>query len=84
MLKNADEGNLRDMFQKEDNTYNDMRKNSVLQWLNEQVEHGDLVNKHGAKLAVEHIEYLNDKIKELERKNELKEEFLKKLKGKSK
>ena len=72
------------MFYKEDNTYKDMRKNSSLQWLKEQAETGDIVNKHGAKLTLEYIESLHDKIKELERKNTLKDEFLKKLKNKTK
>ena len=72
------------MFYKEDNTYKDMRKSSSLQWLKEQAEIGDIVNKHGAKLTLEYIESLHDKIKELEHKNALKDEFLKKLKNKVK
>lgn len=70
------------MHIKEDNTYNEMRKKSALQWLSELLESDDIVNKHGAKLAIEHIEYLNKKIQELEDKGELKDEFLKKLKVK--
>lgn len=33
-------------------------------------------------MTIEHIEYLNKKIKELEDKNALKDQFLKKIKGK--
>lgn len=67
--------------QQEDHIYADMIEKSTMQWL-EQVQAGeDLVNKHGAKLAVTYIESLNKKIKELESKNALKDEFLKKLKG---
>ncbi|MFR2838772.1 MAG: hypothetical protein ACLTBU_06740 [Zhenhengia sp.] len=70
------------MYFKQDNTYNEMRKNSTMQWLTELLESEDVVNKNGAKLTIEYIEYLNHKIKELEDKNTLKDEFLKKLKSK--
>lgn len=70
------------MFGREDNTYNEMIKNSTLQWLDELLESDDVVNKNGAKVTIEHIEYLNKRIKELEDKNVLKDEFLKKLKSK--
>ncbi|MBU3810454.1 MAG: hypothetical protein H9893_02185 [Candidatus Niameybacter stercoravium] len=70
------------MYFKQDNTYNEMRKNSTMQWLTELLESEDVVNKNGAKLTIEYIEYLNHKIKELEDKNALKDEFLKKLKSK--
>lgn len=70
------------MFGREDNTYNEMIKNSTLHWLNEVLESDDVVNKNGAKVTIEHIEYLNKKIKELEGKNALKDQFLKKIKGK--
>lgn len=70
------------MYFKQDNTYNEMRKNSTMQWLKELLDSENVVNKNGAKLTIEHIEYLNNKIKELEDKNALKDEFLKKLKSK--
>ena len=70
------------MFIKEDNTYNEMRESSTMQWLNELSESENVVNRGGAKVTLEYIEYLNRKIKELEAKNALKDEFLKKLKHK--
>lgn len=70
------------MFIKEDNTYNEMRGSSMMQWLSELSESDDTVNRGGAKVTLEHIEYLNRKIKELEAKNTLKDQFLKKLKYK--
>lgn len=70
------------MFIKEDNTYNEMRESSMMQWLSELSESDDTVNRGGAKVTLEYIEYLNRKIKELEAKNTLKDEFLKKLKYK--
>lgn len=70
------------MFIKEDNTYNEMRESSTMQWLNELSESDNVVNRGGAKVTLEYIEYLNRRIKELEGKNALKDEFLKKLKHK--
>ena len=70
------------MFIKEDNTYNEMRESSMMQWLNELLESDHIANKGGAKVTLEYIEYLNRRIKELEAKNVLKDEFLRKLKNK--
>lgn len=70
------------MFVRKDNTYNEMRESSMMQWLNELQEGDDIVNKGGAKLTLEYIDYLNRTIKELESKNALKDEFLRKIKNK--
>ena len=72
------------MFIKEDNTYNEMRENSMMQWLNDLTGSENVVDRGGAKITLEYIDYLNRKIKELEAKNILKDEFLKKLKYSSK
>ena len=72
------------MFGRPDNTYSEMTKNSTLQWLNELLEGEDVVNRHGAKLTLEYLAMLDRKIQELEDKNALKDEFLKKLKEKNK
>lgn len=71
------------MYWKEDNTYSEMRKSAALQWLNELLSSDDLVNRDSAKVTLEHIEYLNKQIRDLESKNTLKDEFLKKLKHKT-
>lgn len=68
------------MVIKEDNSYNEMKGRSILKWLNEQIENGDKVNSSGAKATLEYIDYLNRKIKALEDKNALKDEYLKKVK----
>lgn len=68
------------MVIKEDNSYNEMKGRTILKWLNEQLENGDKVNSSGAKVTLEYIDYLNRKIKALEDKNALKDEYLKKLK----
>lgn len=70
------------MFVREDNTYNDMIEKSTMQWLKETVEGEDVVNRHGAKLTMEYIEHLKKEIKNLEDKNNLKDEFLRRLKSK--
>lgn len=71
------------MFIKEDHTYSQMKKDSTMQWLNQLMECDDVVNRQGAKVTIEHIEYLNRKIKELEERNALKDEYLKKLRNKA-
>lgn len=70
------------MFIKEDNTYQNMIEKSTLQWLDQTLESEDVATRHGAKLTLEYIEHLNKKIKELEDKNALKDEFLRRLKQK--
>ena len=70
------------MYIKEDNTYRQMKQDSAMQWLNELINCEDVVNRQGAKVTIEHIEALNKKIKELEDKNALKDEYLKKFKQK--
>lgn len=68
------------MYIKEDYTYRQMKQDSVMQWLNELLTCEDIVNKQGAKVTLEYIEILNKRIKELEEKNALKDEYLKKIK----
>lgn len=70
------------MFIKEDNTFNDMRKNSTLQWLEQVLDGEDVVNKHGAKLTLEYIDYLHNKNDELKEQIALRDEFLRRLKSK--
>lgn len=65
---------------REDNTYNEMKGRTILKWLNDLSENDNKVNSSGAKVTLEYIEYLNRKIKELEAKNNLKDDYLKKLK----
>lgn len=70
------------MFIKEDNTFHEMRKNSMNQWLEELIQGEDSVNKHGAKLTLEYIEYLYKKNDELKEEIALRDKFLKRLKAK--
>lgn len=71
------------MFIREDHTYRQMKEESSIQWLKALAECEDVVNRQGAKVTLEHIESLNKKIKELEEKNALKDEYLKKMRQKT-
>ena len=72
------------MFFREDTTYNDIRKKSLEQWLNEIESHEDIAVRGGVKLCREYMQYLNDKITKLEQENELKNQYLKKMAAKNK
>lgn len=72
------------MLQREDNTYNQMRYDSMMQWLNQLLEGQDSVNKSGAKLTVEYVEHLQNEIKKLQQLSDLKDEYLKRMKAKQK
>lgn len=68
------------MIGKEDNTFNETREKSVLQWLDELKGHEDLVVRDGVRITTDYIYALKKRIKQLEETNELKDTFLKKLK----
>ena len=57
------------MFNREDNTYNEIREKSLFQWLDEM------------ELTREYIQHLKDENKRLEEQNKLKNEYLKKVVG---
>lgn len=63
---------MNSIFGTEDNTYNDIREKSLMQWLDEMSEHEDIAVRGGVKLAREYVQHLNDEIARLESENELK------------
>lgn len=67
------------MFIKEDNTYNDIREKSLLQWLDEIENHEDIAVRGGVKLCREYMQSLKDRNKRLQEENELKNSYLRKL-----
>ena len=69
------------MFTRPDNTYNDIREKSLMQWLDEMEQHEDLAVSGGVKLAREYVQYLKDEIKRHEESNQLKIDYMKKLKN---
>ena len=66
------------MWTTEDNTYNDIRKKSVSQWLSEMEKHEDLAVRGGVKVTKEYIEHLETEIDRLKSENQLKNQYLKK------
>ena len=67
------------MFLKEDNTYNDIREKSLIQWLEEMERYEDVAVRGGVKLCREYMQYLKDKNERLKEENELKNSYLKKM-----
>lgn len=67
------------MFIKEDNTYNDIREKSLIQWLEEMEHHEDVAVRGGVRLCREYMQYLKDQNKKLEKEKELRDFYLKKL-----
>lgn len=70
------------IFGTEDNTFNDIRERSLMQWLDEMQQHDDIAVRGGVKLAREYVQHLKDEIKRLESENELKARYLRKMKEK--
>ena len=71
------------MFTRPDNTYNDIREKSLMQWLDEMDQHSDVAVRGGVKLTREYVAHLQEKIKRLEEENELKAQYLRKMKEKN-
>lgn len=69
------------MFNREDNTYNEIREKSLFQRLDEMEKHEDIAVRRGVKLTREYIQHLKDENKRLEEQNKLKNEYLKKVVG---
>lgn len=69
------------MFNREDNTYNEIREKSLFQWLDEMEKHEDIAVRGCVKLTREYIQHLKDENKRLEEQNKLKNEYLKKVVG---
>ena len=72
------------MFGKEDNTYDELRDKAIIQWLDGMSRHDDIAVRGGVKVTKDFIEDLKKKIKFLEEKNALKDEYLKSVKLKNK
>lgn len=62
----------------EDNTYNDIREKSLMQWLDDMEKHEDVAVRGGVKLAKEYFCYLKEENKRLKAESSLKSEYLKK------
>ena len=71
------------MFTRPDNTYNDIREKSLMQWLDEMEQHSDVAVRGGVKLTREYMQHLQEEIRRLEEENQLKAQYLKKMKEKN-
>ena len=69
----------KNMFIKEDNTYNEIRAKSLDQWLDEMSKHEDIAVRGGVKLTREYVEHLETEISRLKEEIELKNQYLKKV-----
>ena len=72
------------MFIKEDTTYNDIREKSLVSWLDEMEQHEDIAVRGGVTLCREYMQYLKEKNVQLQKENELKNQYLRKMAMKNK
>ena len=61
------------MFTRPDNTYNDIREKSLMQWLDEMEQHSDVAVRGGVKLTREYVQHLQEEIRRLEEENQLRQ-----------
>lgn len=74
---------VKHMFIKEDNTYNDIREKSLLQWLDEMEQHEDIAVRGGVRLCRDYMKHLMDENEKLKQENKLKNIYLKKMSKRS-
>lgn len=67
------------MFGIKDNTYNEIREKSLLQWLDEMEQHQDVAVRCGVRLARDYIEYLEEENEKLQHECNVKDTYLKKM-----
>lgn len=72
------------MFFREDHTYNDIRKKSLLQWIEEMEQHEDIAVRAGIPLVKDYLLFLEEEKKRLQDENALKNQYLKKIAEKNK
>lgn len=70
------------MFEREDNTFHELREKSIDQWIEAISQHEDVVVRGGAVATKDYIDDLKKKIANLENQNKLKDTYLRKLKAK--
>ncbi|SEF80130.1 hypothetical protein [Lachnospira multipara] len=67
------------MFTRPDDTYNNIRKRSLEQWLSEMEKHEDVAVRGGVKLTKEYLAHLEEEISRLKDECKLKDDYLKKM-----
>ena len=68
------------MYFPDKSEYQDIREKSLMQWLDEMEQHEDIAVRGGVKLTREYVQSLQKEIENLKSENELKKEYMKKLK----
>ena len=68
------------MFGTEDNTYNEIRERSLMQWLSQMEEHEDLAVRGGVKLGREYVQHLKAVNERQKQEMQLKDQYLRKMK----
>lgn len=68
------------MFGTEDNTYNEIRERSLMQWLSQMEEHEDLAVRGGVKLCREYVQHLKAVNERQKQEMQLKDQYLRKMK----
>ena len=71
---------IKKMFGKEDTTYNDIRRKSLMQWLDDMEKHEDVAVRCGIKLNREYILHLENELENMKNQAKLRDDYLKKLK----
>ena len=71
------------MFIQPDHTYRDIQEKSFQQWLDEMEQHSDVAVRGGVKLTREYVQHLQEEIRRLGEENQLKAQYLKKMKEKN-
>lgn len=72
------------MYFTEKSEYNDIREKSLMQWLDEMEKHSDIAVRGGVKLTREYVQYLQNEIKRLKSENNLKLQYMNKVKAEKK
>lgn len=67
------------MFLQEDNTFHEIRRRSLLQWLDEMEQHEDVAVRGGVRLCREYMQFLMDENEHLKSENQRKNQYLKKM-----
>lgn len=68
------------MYFTDKSEYNDIREKSLAAWLEDMEKHPDVAVRGGVKLTREYIQYLQDEMERLKEENQLKAQYMKKLK----
>jgi len=68
------------MYFTDKSEFNEIREKSLSQWLDEMEQHPDIAVRGGVKLTREYVQYLSDEVERLKGENELKNQYMKKLK----